>query len=103
MADGGLRRLHRSRVGQRVLYRKHRLPVLALADLLAPGLMIGLAFGRIGCLMNGCCWGGECDQSSLGITFPQGSPRMSINSIAGRWWACVCKRNPPAATWSFVR
>ena len=45
-----------------------------MADLLAPGLMIGLAFGRIGCLMNGCCWGGECDQSILGITFPPGSP-----------------------------
>ncbi len=52
----------------------HRLPLLAMADLLAPGLMIGVAFGRIGCLMNGCCWGGQCDQSVLGITFPPGSP-----------------------------
>jgi phosphatidylglycerol---prolipoprotein diacylglyceryl transferase len=53
---------------------KRRLPLLALADLLAPGLMIGLAFGRIGCLMNGCCWGAMCDDSVLGITFPPGSP-----------------------------
>ncbi len=53
---------------------RHRLPLLAMADLLAPGLMIGLAFGRIGCLMNGCCWGGECGDSRLGITFPPGSP-----------------------------
>ena len=53
---------------------KRRLPLLAMADLLAPGLMIGLALGRIGCLMNGCCWGGVCDNSTLGITFPQGSP-----------------------------
>jgi phosphatidylglycerol:prolipoprotein diacylglycerol transferase len=52
----------------------HQLPLLALADLLAPGLMIGLAFGRVGCLMNGCCWGGVCDQSIMGITFPPGSP-----------------------------
>lgn len=57
-----------------VYARRHRLPVLALADLLAPGLMLGLAFGRIGCLLNGCCWGGLCDHSRLGITFPPGSP-----------------------------
>jgi phosphatidylglycerol:prolipoprotein diacylglycerol transferase len=50
------------------------LPLLAMADLLAPGLMIGLAFGRIGCLMNGCCWGGECAANLVGITFPPGSP-----------------------------
>jgi phosphatidylglycerol:prolipoprotein diacylglycerol transferase len=53
--------------------RQH-LPLLALADLLAPGLMLGLAFGRIGCLLNGCCWGGMCDHGYLGITFPPGSP-----------------------------
>jgi phosphatidylglycerol:prolipoprotein diacylglycerol transferase len=63
---------------------KHRLPLLALADLLAPGLMIGLALGRIGCLMNGCCWGGVCDNSSLGITFPQGSPPF-IDQLERGW------------------
>jgi len=57
-----------------ICVRRHRLPLLATADLLAPGLMIGLAFGRIGCLMNGCCWGDACGQSALGITFPPGSP-----------------------------
>ncbi len=53
---------------------RHKLPLLAVVDLLGPSLMLGLAFGRIGCFMNGCCWGGACDQSSLGVTFPQGSP-----------------------------
>jgi phosphatidylglycerol:prolipoprotein diacylglycerol transferase len=53
---------------------RHHLPLLALADLLAPGLMLGLALGRIGCLLNGCCWGGMCDHGFLGITFPPGSP-----------------------------
>jgi phosphatidylglycerol---prolipoprotein diacylglyceryl transferase len=52
----------------------HHMPLLAMADLLAPGLMIGLAFGRIGCFMNGCCWGGPCGQSMLGVAFPPGSP-----------------------------
>ena len=54
--------------------RRHRLPLLALTDLIGPSMMLGLAFGRIGCLMNGCCWGGICDDSPLGITFPPGSP-----------------------------
>jgi phosphatidylglycerol:prolipoprotein diacylglycerol transferase len=30
-------------------------------DIIAPCLMIGLGFGRIGCFLNGCCHGAECD------------------------------------------
>ena len=29
-------------------------------DIMAPGAMWGLAFGRIGCFFNGCCFGGLC-------------------------------------------
>jgi len=43
---------------------------LAWADLIAPSLMAGLAFGRIGCLLNGCCYGGE-SQHAWAIAFPQ--------------------------------
>ncbi len=32
---------------------------LKLADLMAPYLALGYAFGRIGCLLNGCCYGTE--------------------------------------------
>ena len=28
-----------------------------LADLIAPALALGHAFGRVGCLLNGCCFG----------------------------------------------
>lgn len=35
-----------------------RLPVRRFMDVIAPSLMLGLAFGRCGCLLNGCCWGG---------------------------------------------
>jgi phosphatidylglycerol:prolipoprotein diacylglycerol transferase len=77
LTDGGLV-VYGSFLGAAVAFAafigKHRLPALALADLLAPGLMIGLTMGRLGCLMNGCCWGGICERSSLGIAFPQGSP-----------------------------
>jgi phosphatidylglycerol---prolipoprotein diacylglyceryl transferase len=32
-----------------------------MADLLAPSLALGHALGRLGCFMNGCCYGFECD------------------------------------------
>jgi phosphatidylglycerol:prolipoprotein diacylglycerol transferase len=54
--------------------RRHGLPLLTMMDLLAPSFMLGLAIGRIGCLLNGCCHGGVCDIKPLGITFPAGSP-----------------------------
>ena len=52
---------------------RHRLPLLALADIVAPSFLVGLAIGRIGCLLNGCCYGGICDQP-WAVTFPQESP-----------------------------
>lgn len=53
--------------------RKYRLPGLALADLIAPSLMLGLAFGRLGCFFNGCCFGGLCDRA-WAVEFPWKSP-----------------------------
>ncbi|RCS40523.1 hypothetical protein DTL42_24425 [Bremerella cremea] len=53
-------------------YRKH-LNALALADLIAPSMMIGMFFGRIGCFMNGCCYGGLCTLP-VAVSFPQGTP-----------------------------
>jgi phosphatidylglycerol---prolipoprotein diacylglyceryl transferase len=38
-----------------------KIPIPLGMDVIAPALMVGLAFGRIGCLLNGCCWGPECD------------------------------------------
>src|SRR3954451_12834367 len=49
---------------------KHRLPLLAMADLIAPSMAVGLAFGRIGCFLNGCCYGGETDLP-WHVTFPE--------------------------------
>ena len=53
---------------------KWKLPIWKTADLVAPGMALGLAIGRIGCLLNGCCWGGICDAELPSIQFPAGSP-----------------------------
>ena len=37
--------------------RRHGLPGWATADVLVPGVVLGLAIGRLGCFSAGCCWG----------------------------------------------
>ncbi len=45
-----------------ILYaRYHRIPILAGMDVVAPLVMIGLGLGRIGCFLNGCCYGEQSD------------------------------------------
>ena len=61
---------------------RHRLPLLALADIVAPSFLVGLAIGRIGCLLNGCCYGGICDQP-WAVTFPQESPPYQDQVVRG--------------------
>ncbi|HQY88866.1 MAG TPA: prolipoprotein diacylglyceryl transferase [Tepidisphaeraceae bacterium] len=53
--------------------RRHRIPTRLMMDIAAPCLMIGLAIGRIGCFLNGCCWGQECD-APWAVSFPYESP-----------------------------
>jgi phosphatidylglycerol:prolipoprotein diacylglycerol transferase len=60
------------------------LPKLAIADLLGPAMMIGLALGRIGCFLNGCCYGGVCPPGeSLGLEFPASSPPYAAQLYEG--------------------
>jgi phosphatidylglycerol:prolipoprotein diacylglycerol transferase len=40
---------------------RHRQPIRRYLDVMAVGLMVGLAFGRIGCFLNGCCFGKPTD------------------------------------------
>jgi len=51
-----------------------KLALWKVADALAPSIALGSAFGRIGCLMNGCCYGKPCVSAwavkYLSIRFP---------------------------------
>lgn len=42
-------------------------------DIIAPSAALGLAFGRVGCLLNGCCYGTTCELP-WAVRFPVGSP-----------------------------
>ena len=48
--------------------RRHRLPLWTTCDTFAPGIALGQAVGRIGCLMAGCCYG-KPTELPWGITF----------------------------------
>jgi phosphatidylglycerol:prolipoprotein diacylglycerol transferase len=53
---------------------RHRLPLLRFGDVIVPSLFIGVFFGRLGCLFNGCCYGGRCEEAPYAIHFPPNSP-----------------------------
>lgn len=61
---------------------RRRINPLKLADVVAPSIFLGVGFGRIGCLLNGCCFG---DPSSLpwAITFPHGSVPFEVLAHRG--------------------
>jgi phosphatidylglycerol:prolipoprotein diacylglycerol transferase len=52
--------------------RHHKVPIRHYLDVLAIGLMAALMFGRIGCFLNGCCYGKPTDLP-WGVRFPYGS------------------------------
>jgi phosphatidylglycerol---prolipoprotein diacylglyceryl transferase len=62
--------------------KKHKLPMLKMADILIPALPLGHAFGRLGCVAAGCCWGDPfyhmehgavISDIPLAMRFPEGS------------------------------
>ncbi len=55
---------------------------LQLADVITPSIFLGIGFGRIGCLLNGCCYGDRCDLP-WAITFPPGSVPYEIMLHSG--------------------
>ena len=50
----------------------HKLPIRRYLDILAIGLMLALVFGRIGCFLNGCCFG-KPTELPWAVRFPYNS------------------------------
>ena len=58
-----------------IYVHKQKIPILPVLDILLTVTFLALAFGRIGCFFNGCCFGKDCHSSSLySIQFPTNSP-----------------------------
>ncbi|MHC4871528.1 MAG: prolipoprotein diacylglyceryl transferase [Planctomycetota bacterium] len=59
-----------------IYIKRKKMPLGLTVDCFAPGLAVGIFFGRIGCFLNGCCYGAVCDLSWHSIKFPAGSPAI---------------------------
>lgn len=62
---------------------KYKLPMLLIGDLMAPSMLLGLAIGRVGCLLNGCCYGGVCEKP-WAVTFPPEAPPYTEHLETGQ-------------------
>ena len=79
-------------IGSVIYWIRHPFPFLAMADAVAPALAVGTALGRVGCFLNGCCFGARSDLP-LAVAFPAGSPpgcgtstwESSLPPPPGRW------------------
>lgn len=63
-----------------IVYSKiKKLPVLKTIDIVAYAFALGVVFGRIGCFLNGCCWGDVCSPELLwAVTFPKSVDANSL-------------------------
>jgi phosphatidylglycerol---prolipoprotein diacylglyceryl transferase len=49
-----------------------RVPMIPVADIVTPFLPLGHAIGRVGCFLNGCCWGAPTTMP-WGVQYPKTS------------------------------
>ncbi len=53
--------------------KRRKLPFLQVADCAVPYLALGQGIGRIGCFLNGCCFGKPASNLPWAVRFPAGS------------------------------
>jgi prolipoprotein diacylglyceryltransferase len=69
-----------------LIYRKQHLSTLRFVDAIAPSIAVGLALGRLGCFLNGCCYGQvACTDCAVVATahFPLSAPCREMLVYSG--------------------
>jgi len=102
-----------------VAARRMNLPVWVTADALTPALALGTMFGRLGCFLNGCCYG-RPTKLPWGVVFPHDSfatlefgsqpvhPSQLYNALAGLLLFALFQatrkrfRVPGVMFWTFI-
>jgi phosphatidylglycerol:prolipoprotein diacylglycerol transferase len=64
-----------------ILLKRDNFPFWKAADMAGFAVPLGLAFGRMGCLLAGCCFGGETTVP-WALSFPPGSPASEAQAKA---------------------
>ncbi len=80
-----------------IYLRWKRISVGRMFDIFAPSLALGVGFGRIGCLLNGCCWGKPAPAGSwFSMRFPDTIESMRqqvwLHANAPDHWAALVQR-----------
>ncbi len=99
--------------------RRVGLPMWVTADAVTPAVALGTVFGRVGCFLNGCCYG-HPTRLPWGVVFPPDSfaslefgdvpvhPSQLYFALDGlalflvTWWLRKRMRTPGALFWTFV-
>ena len=68
-------------VASLIYLRAKKLAVWKIADALAPSIALGYVFGRLGCLMTGCCHG-RPTHAPWAIYFPKGHDTYPVDAAA---------------------
>jgi len=81
-----------------------RLPILALGDALAPSVILGLGIGRIGCFVNGCCYGAPTDLP-WGVAAPYTLPHGVVCHVhpTQLYESAACWRSSAGLSWLWPR
>ena len=74
--------------------KRRQIPFWKAADVVMPYVPVGQAFGRMGCLLKGCCHGDRADHLPWAISFPEGSPAFHTHQERYADF-------PVDATWSY--
>jgi phosphatidylglycerol:prolipoprotein diacylglycerol transferase len=75
-------------VGGGIYTWKHRIPFWEMADILAPGIILGQAVGRIACLLNGDAFGSPTG-GNFGLVYPPGTYAYEVYGSTPLWPAEV--------------
>jgi len=68
-------------VGCVTLIKLRGLKLGVWTDIFAPTGMLCLIFGRIGCLLNGCCYGRPAPDLPWGIVYPASHPALGLAQV----------------------
>ncbi len=82
--EGGIV-LYGSIIGGTIAFFVYRLvrpfPLRPFLEVIAPALALGIAIGRLGCFLNGCCFGDVC-RLPWAVSFPEPSPPWAAHHFA---------------------
>lgn len=65
-----------------IYFKRKKMPFLPYADVFSPAIALGHVFGRFGCLMAGCCYGGPAPSGAwYAIVFPNNPNTFALPGV----------------------